>query len=302
MSSKMLRQILAVLLGAVVGWGLLASWQRQKKQADAKGLITLPALSPAATDTIRYMGPADTLVLARSGERWTVNGFAAGKPVVEAFFRAVTDSSTRSELIAESPDSYERLGVDSAHARRLVVTGAGKTLLDLSFGGRGPDFEGFYVRQAGDPRVYLLRGTFANLTVQGQDDWRDRAILAIARDSIGQLEVRRGRTGYKVARGSSGWSIGNGSTDSVALARVLGSFASLRSSGFPRSDQVDSAKFNPAEREVRLFNTGGTPIAELQLDSLSWGWMVRTSGGALYKLDQRMVDQITPLPDSLLKR
>jgi hypothetical protein len=34
---------------------------------------------------------------------------------------------------------------------------------------------------------------------------------------------------------------------------------------------------------------------------MSWGWTVRTAGGRLYKLDQRMVELLTPAPDSLLK-
>ncbi|HWA17315.1 MAG TPA: DUF4340 domain-containing protein [Gemmatimonadales bacterium] len=301
MSPRLLRQIIAILLGAVVGWGLLASWQRQKRAADATSGIVLPALAPASTDTIRYIGPGDTVILARNGTAWTANGFAAAQPVVDAFFHATTDNTSRSELISESATSHERLGVDSTHAKHLVVTGGGKALLDLHFGGRGPDFEGFYVRQGRDPKVFLLRGTFANLTVQGIDDWRDKTLLAVAKDSVGHVDVTRGKTRYQVTRGSSTWSLGNGSADSTRVSQFLGNFTSLRATGFPRPEQMDSAKFAPAERVVELFNLGGTSIGRLELDSISWGWMVRKDG-ALYKLDQRMVDLITPLPDSLLRR
>jgi hypothetical protein len=301
MSTKLLRQIIGILLGAVVGWGLLASWQRQKRAADAKAGIILPALTPAATDTVRYIGPSDTIILARAGSQWTANGFPAGQPVIEAFFRAVTDSTARSELIAESATSHERLGVDSAHAKHLVVIGGGKPLLDLHFGGRGPDFEGFYVRQGTDPRVFLLRGTFANLTVQGIDDWRDKTLLTLVKDSVGHVDVTRGKVRYQLTRGSATWSLGNGIVDSTRASQYLGNFTALRATGFPRPEQVDSARFAPAERSVELFNLASQSLGKLELDSMSWGWMVRTNGGALYKLDQRMVDLTTPLPDSLLK-
>lgn len=300
MSKSLLQRIFMILLLAVIGWGALALFKR--RSADQSVGIVLPPLTPAATDTIRYIGPDDTVIVVRDGTRWSANGFPAGEPVVQAFFRAVTDSSARSELIAESPASYDRLGVDSAHAKHLVVIGSGKPLLDLRFGGRGPDFEGFYVRQANDPKVYLLRGTFANLTVQPVDDWRDKAILAISRDSIGHLDIRRGRTRYQVTRGSGTWSLGKGTADSSKVARLLGGFTALKATGFPAQIQMDSASFAPAEREVQLEGLSGTPLAQVQLDSMSWGWMVRTGNGRLYKLDQKTVDLITPLPDSLLKR
>jgi hypothetical protein len=302
MSPKLLRQIIAIMLGAIVGWGLLASWQRQRRQADSQSGILLPRLEPASTDTIRYTGAGDTVLLARNGTSWTVNGQPAGQPVVEAFFRAASDSATRSELIAESAASHERLGVDSAHARQLLVTGSGKTLLDLRFGGRGPDFEGFYARQGDDPRVFLLRGTFANLTVQGVDDWRDKTLTAIAKDSVGRVEVVRGRTKYQVTRGAASWALGNAIADSAKVSQYLGNFTALRATGFPRPEQADSATFAPAERSVELFSLGSKSLRRLELDSMSWGWMVRTEGGALYKLDQRMVDLITPVQDSLAKR
>lgn len=300
MSPKLLRQIIGILFGAVVGWGLLASWQRQR--ADRNVGVVLPALDPATTDTIRYVGPGDTVVLARNGAGWTANGFPAAEPVVLTFFRAVTDSSARSGLIAESPASHERLGVDSARAKHLVVVGAGKPLLDLYFGGRGPDFEGFYVRQGDDPRVFLLHGTFANLTVQPVDDWRDKTIVAIVRDSIGHAEIRRGKVTYQVTRGAAGWTLGTAVGDSAKVTGFLGRFGSLKGTGFPTWEQADSSTFAPAERELRLFSAADAPVAELQFDSMAWGWTVRTSTGVLYKLDQRIVDLITPSPDSLRKR
>jgi hypothetical protein len=302
MSPKLLRQIIAILLGVIIGWGLLASWQRQRRQADSQHGIMLPALASSSTDTIRYAGSGDSVVLARGAAGWTANGKPAAQPVIEAFFRALADSSTRSELIAESAASHERLGVDSAHARHLTVVGSGKTLLDLHFGARGPDFEGFYVRQGGDPKVFLLRGTFANLTVQGIDDWRDRTLAAIAKDSVGHVEVTRGKSRYQVTRGSSTWMLGNAIADSTRVSQYLGHFTALRATGFPRPEQADSARFAPAERTVELFNLAGTSLRRLELDSMSWGWMVRTEGKALYKLDQRMVDLVTPLPDSLIGR
>ncbi len=299
MSPVLLRRLAAILIVALVVWAGLARLRRS--QTDRSIGVQLPALTPGATDTIRYAGPADTIVLARHEANWTVNGFPAARPVVTAFFRAVTDSSTRSELVAESAASHARLGVDSLKATHLTVRGGGATLLDLSFGSRGPDFDGFYVRQGEDPRVFLLRGTFANLTVQSLEEWRDKVMLAAAADSIGAVEVDRGRTHWRVERDGAGWRLaGAGAADSVKVRHYLTTFVSVPATGFPTAAQVDSAPFAPAERRVQLFGRGGAVLGRMDLDSMPWGWMVRTTDGpGRYKLDQRTVEQLTPESGSL---
>ena len=119
MSPKLLRQIIAILLGVIIGWGLLASWQRQRRQADSQHGIMLPALASSSTDTIRYAGSGDSVVLARGAAGWTANGKPAAQPVIEAFFRALADSSTRSELIAESAASHGLVAIAPSWRRRV---------------------------------------------------------------------------------------------------------------------------------------------------------------------------------------
>jgi Domain of unknown function (DUF4340) len=301
MSSKVLLRIAVVLAVALAVWAVLGVLQRSA--ADQPVGLALPHLAEDSADGISYVGRQDTIRLVRQAPGWAVNGHPASAKVVEAFFRALGDSTARSELIAESAESYGRLGVDTTAGKHLTVTGGGKTVLDLWFGNRGPDFEGFYVRRAGDSRVFLLRGTFADLTVQPLDDWRERQVLSIPTDRISRIEVVRGKTSYGLARSGTAWAFGTGGpADSTRVARFLDQFKELRATGFPTVAQTDSARFAPAERKVTLYGASGQPLAAVMFDSLPSKFVVRVGeGGELFTLDQRMADLVAPGEKSFRK-
>jgi hypothetical protein len=294
MSSKVLLRIAMVLGVALAAWALLAVLRRSA--ADRTVGVPLPTVSPEQADAISYVGPQDSIRLTLTGGVWQVNGHRASATAVQAFFRALGDTSARSELIAQSTASHERLGVDSLKGKRLTVTGGGQTLLDVWFGNRGPDFEGFYIRRAGDNRVFLLRGAFADLTAQPLDDWRDNQVLAIPADSIGGVAVVRGRRSYSLTRVGGGWSLGSGAApDSIRVARFLAQFGELRASSFPGTEEADSARFEPADRRVTLYGRGGQTLAALVLDSIASGFLLRVGdSGEVVKLNTRLADGITP--------
>jgi hypothetical protein len=301
MSSKVLLRIALVLMIALAAWALLAVLRRAA--TDSPVTFLLPHMAADSVETIEYLGRQDTIRLARQGEHWTVNGHPAAPKVVEAFFRAMADTTARSELVAQSAESHARLGVDSAAGKHLTVSGGGKKLLDIWFGSRGPDFEGFYVRHAGDNQVFLLRGTFADLTVQPLDDWREKQVLTLATDSVARIDVVRGKQSYSLARSGSAWTFAKGSAaDSARVARFLTLFKELRATGFPTTSQADSAKFAPAERKVTLFGAAGQPRAVLSLDSLPSVFVLRIGdGGELYTLDQRLTNLVAPAESTLRK-
>jgi hypothetical protein len=301
MSSKVLLRIAMVLGIALAAWALLALWQRWS--SDTPETFALPRLAADSVQSIEYLGKADTIRLIRQGTGWTVNGHPAAPKVVEAFFHALADSGARSELVAQSAESHARLGVDSAAGKHLTVQGGGKALLDLWFGNRGPDFEGFYVRKAGDNRVFLLHGTFADLTVQPLEDWREKLALSLGSDSIARVEVVRGKGGYSLSKSGNAWSFAKGGpADSARVTRWLHQFSELRATGFPTPPQADSARFSPPERRVTLFGTGAAPLAVVSLDSLPSVFVMKLGeGGELYTLDQRMTDLVAPAESTLRK-
>lgn len=301
MSNKMLLRIALVLVVAILAWGGMALLRR--RSVDTPVGFTLPRVNPDSAESIAYVGPQDTLRLQREGKGWTVNGHAAAPKVVETFFRSMADTSLRSELVAQSAESHGRLGVDSVAGKHLTVAGGGKTLLDLWFGNRGPDFEGFYVRQAGDNRVFLLRGTFADLTVQPLEDWREKQVLALAPETIGKVEVGRGKLSYTLTRTGKAWSFAKGgAADSTKVTRWLGVFRELRATSFPNPAQADSARFSPPERMVKLYGVTGEPLASVALDSIASTFVMRVNDQPdLYTLDPQMTNLVVPAESTFKK-
>lgn len=299
MSNKVLLRIAVILGVALLAWGLLALLRRNA--TDSTVSLRLPQLTADSVDAIEYLGPRDTIRLGKQGSSWTVNGHTAAPRVIEAFFRAMADSSARSEMVAQSAESHSRLGVDSVAGKHLTVKGGGKTLLDVWFGNRGPDFEGFYVRRAGEDPVYLMRGTFADLTVQPLEDWRDRLALSLGTDSITRVEVIRGKSSYGLTRSAGGWTFAKGgAADSTRVTRWLAQFKELRATSFPKPGQTDSASFTPAERKVTLYGSGPQPIAVVSLDSLPSTFILKINEGTeRYTLDQKVTDLVVPAESTL---
>lgn len=292
MSAAMLRRIILILAVAVLVWGGLALMKRSR--TDSPAGLALPALPPSDVGQVFLGRGADTVLLTNAGSKWTVNGVPASQGAIAAFLLAASDSTARSELIARSANPHARLGVDTAQARRFTVTVAGKAVLDLLVGNRGPDFEGFYVRRPDEDAVYLLRGDFAEALARGMDEWRDREILAIAADSIGGITVRLGRENFSVARSAGRWTVGGAPGDSIKVARYLAQFGDVRASGYPDPAQLEALSFSPPEREVALLAPDGRTLERLELDSTEAAFWLRNAAGVVYRIDRATADRLTP--------
>lgn len=263
----------------------------------------LPAVAADSVDTITVTSPAETVVVARvpSGG-WTVNGFAASSTAVADLVEAL-DDTVRPELVARSPASFARLGVDSGAARRLAVSRRGGTSVDLLISDRGPDAGGAYVRRPGDSAVYAWSSPLASAVRRGVDEWRDRVIAAVVPDSVRRVVVERGARRYTLERKDSAWTLAGGAAaDSGAVARMLDRFRTLSAGGFPTAAELDSAFRGRRERRVALFGAADTALVTLEFDSTAGAfWVRRAEGGTVYRLPSWDTDQLTP-PDSTLRR
>ena len=299
MNATQLRRIgiaVAVLLAA---WGVSEFWSR--RQDTVTGAWRLPTVAASAIDTVTILHGADTVVLARTpGEPWTVNGFAAASGTVDDLFGALKDTAPP-ELVAESPSSFSRMGVDSAAAWLVRLGSHGTPVLRLFVGGRGPGFDASYVRVPGDAHVYVLEGQLGSVVERGVDAWRDKTIAAVPPESVATVEIERARSHVTLARRGSQWTLGGGrAADSAAVARLLERFHSLTASGFATARETDSLHFERARRRVTLQDAKGHELLALALDSGAANfWVRRASTGTVYRLDFWQADQITPAAGAL---
>jgi hypothetical protein len=298
MSKRALLRTLAVLGVLVVLWGGFALFQ--KSMSDAPVTLELPKLNIADVDRIELTRPSDTVRLVRSAGAWTVNGYAADQSAVADFVGALADSGATSELIARSASSHGRLGVDSA-GRRIEFAKGDRVLLDLIAGsGARSAYQSAYLRRDSEPEVYLYRGKLATFTNRALDQWRNRKIASIKRDSVGRIVIGRGTRTVTVARADSGWTVGGVHADSAAVDRLLTALGDLRAIGFPTAAQLDSIDFAKPHLRLTVLGRGADTLLALVADSATSGYWVRRSGNPeTYQVDFWRMNQLTPSDSAL---
>ncbi len=295
------QQLKRVALGLVVVMFLWGASQLLTRGGDAiEDEVVFPALDALEVDSIFIARPAEELVvLARTGADWRVNGYAASPDQVSQLFNAL-NASVPAQLVATNEALHARMGVDSATAKELRFVQGERTLGTFFFGNAGNVFSSAYVRRAGENRVYQYAGTLSRLVAQDVGEWRDKQVVNVEADSIGNIEVSRGRGGYTLARSDGAWRIGTSEADSAAVARLLGQFAPLTATGFPTEAQLDSADFDRPDLRVTILDLNGDTLAAMAFDSSAAAyWLRRESDGTVFRVLQWKVNQLAPADSTL---
>jgi Domain of unknown function (DUF4340) len=302
MNTQTLKRLSGALLVLVVLWVGLSFARHERR--DTEGRFALATFTPKAVDRALIITGADTIKLVRQDTGWTVGGYRANGAYVDAMLNVLSDTTATSELVAESAASHARLGLDSATAHRLVVMQGARPLAALLVGGQGGTYGTSYVRKPGDNASWQLQGTLSQIANRSLDDWRDKTIVHLDPDSVGAIDMQRGKKTWRLTRADSGaWTMGAAAGDSSAVAAVLNQFRTLQASSFASATQADSANFARPDRSVRLTSRSGVPLVSLVMDSTAGGFWVRRAGDSVtYKLDSWLANQVVPVDSTLRKR
>ena len=301
MSPQFLKRLASALAGLLILWLGLTFFRRAGR--DSTSSFQLPKVDRNAVDGVVIARATDTVRLAKQGANWTVNGLSAGPALVGQLFDAMADTAAQSELIAESASSHDRLGIDSAKARRLSFRQGDKTVAELLIGSRGGNFESAYVRSPGQSAVYQIKGRLIEYAERSVDDWRNKRIVEIQPDSVATVEVQVGKKGYTLARADKSWTLNGGPADSAAVANLLNQFKTLDAAGFATAAQADSANFAAPDKLIRLKAAGDRPLAVLAVDSTAAGFWVRREGDpTVFRIDSWILNQLAPIDSTLRKK
>ncbi len=297
MSSQQLKRVALGLVVVIFLWG--ASHIVTRGGDEPESDIVFPALDAVDVDSIIISRPADTLILARTGTAWTVNGRDASADAISQMFNALNAASP-APLMATRDALHARMGVDSASAKRLRFVHGERSLGTFLFGNRGSLFNSVFVRRSGEAEVYQYTGSLSRLVDQGIDDWRNKQVVDLEADSIGSVVVSRRRGGYTVTRADSGWTVGASPADSAAVERLLGQYGPLTATGFPTDAQLDSANFDRPDLTVTVLGLTGDTLAALAFDSSAAAyWLRRGSDGTVFRVLQWKVNQLAPADSTL---
>jgi hypothetical protein len=305
MSSKQLLRLLALLAAVVLLWGAVALASRRSDEGSAE---VISKVDTAAIDSMVLVAPGDTNVIRRGPKPggWQVNGHAADSQAMSQTLEALA-SPMAADLVARNPSSHARLRVTEDSGRRVRVLGQGRALVDVLAGKQSSEGGGVYLRRANQPEVYVIRGELSTALTRPGDEWRDRTIASVPRDSVARIEISRGKRSYSLRRREGRWVLGSGApADSAAVAGLLSSYGKLEAAGFAGKSQRDSLRFDRRRRSARLFDAAGKPLLSLVFDSIGSGIWVRVEqqgsrATESYRLDSWTADQLTP-PDSTLRK
>lgn len=303
MTGTQLKRIAIALVAAIFLWGLVEIAGTGGDVVE-EGLV-LPAIALAELDAVRFVRDGDTVVIARAGaDAWTVNGIGASPNEISALGAALAGGAA-GNMVARNPESHARMQVDEASAKRLTVARGDQILGDVLVGAAGRAYQSAYARRPDADEVYLVEHALIPMFDRQVNDWRDKRVVVVAADSIGSIEVRRGRTGYVVARADGGWAVDGRATDSTRVQRLVDGIATweVPPTGFATAAQADSADFRRPERELRLLSSTGAELAAVAFDSTDGAFWARRAGDeTVYRIYSWKVNELTPADTSLLER
>jgi hypothetical protein len=291
MNAKQLKWVTISLLVAMALWAV--SEALTKRPDDRQNARVLPE-DVEGINRMVITTSEDTVILARTGTRWKVNGYDVAVAQMTSLFEALSDSG-ESEIVATNPSVHERMGV-ADDGRRLTFFRDLDTAAVVIFGNTGRDGTSRYARLEGSDAVYLYTGPLTDALDNDLDDWRDNVIADVMPGDVAAVVVRGGSIPYILTRQTDGrWAIGDEVADSATAERLLTRYRPLEAAGFASATQLDSIDLISPDREVMLLGATGDTLAAMVFDSTDAGyWVRRVDGQTVYQLPHNRVDQLMP--------
>ncbi|HVA57647.1 MAG: DUF4340 domain-containing protein [Gemmatimonadaceae bacterium] len=299
MSTKQLLRLVIILVVLLGVWGVMVLTRRPSHDRDVR--LAFPSIDTATVDTVAITAHGDTALLVRAaGRQWMVNGYPAAKTNVRQMLYALRDTSNRLIVVAQSPAAEASLGVTADSGQRVRIVAGGRTVLDWTTGHQTDDYAGLYVRPTAGDAVYAMHGTLVGSFGHKLDEWRDRTIVALAREGVQRVDVEHGRDKYSVIRGPKAWMVGQATADSAVAARLVNQLNPLTAQAFATPAQAAAANFGHPTARVRVFGPTGALLADILFDSTKAGvWARADSGRTVYQVGDWVLATLAPTERTL---
>lgn len=295
MSAKTLKILVWVLVIALALWGgvtLVSRWTGGGPTAAPALADLLQRARADSVSLVRLEGPDDSVVLRRTGKKWTVNGLATDSTIVANFFSTLNNTKIGA-LVSTNPANQAAMGVSKDSAWTLAFDLAGKTHT-LLVGKTGPRYGTAYVRLPNQDRVYLANGNLHSEVTRRRDGWRNKRIVSVDTSAVHRVEIRRDGHAYTLVRADSTWTLaGGGAADQTAVQDILEELSGLQASGF--IEKGDSLGKRPEGAHIVALSASGDTLGQLSLGSGKGARWARTPGDSVtYRLAAWHVDRLVP--------
>ena len=282
----------------------------QKKENKAGGIDLTHLKKDGVKEIIIDKGENGSLKLI-SDDGWKVGGYMADKQEIDDFFRELHNTRIGS-MVSKNRANHQSFNVDDKHGYKLtIVPLSDKTEKSFIIGNEARGFDSFYIRKAGDDRVYIAHSRLRRFLENDLDSWRDKTVLNLSKEGLSIIKIRYPDSNTITLRSEDGkgWRYvgrdGKGTDVSEdIMSRLFNTISPLRAVGFVHKDK-DIKRFKDAKNKtlVEFIDRSGKKITHLSLLKDKGEWLGMVEGkDEVYRIPSYRVESLLIKESDLKKK
>lgn len=223
----------------------------------ASGSTAAPLVTydSSAVDKMEIHSSLGEVVLEKQAGKWMVvkpvRYLASEEAVTSALGKG--RSITLASMVSSNPEKQSMFMVDSSGTLVRMYEKENERAA-FWIGKPSSTFRENYVRREGSNEVFLATELLTPSFARRLDEWREKKIFSMEKESITSVGFRYGDTTFTLALEDSIWRIGTQTAQEAAVTSFLGALTT-----FSTDDFVDSAISSPP-RITATIEVGGTQI------------------------------------------
>lgn len=242
-----------IILGLVVVLGLLYLLTRENQVSVGVKRLKLPTFTAGQVTRIEIKAK-EPVVLVKENDNWRLELKSGDKTrfvrADHANVNSMLDAASQlrhSHYVTNLKEKLPELGLEGEEAVDVKIFTGDEVAWNLILG-KNATGSGRYAKLPSENDVYVVRGSFWQLTRNGLIDWRDREIMPIKEGEISSFKLLKGKDPHIVltkAKEGDEWRVDESQkalpkgfrVDKNALASLVRAALNLRASSF-----VDEAR------------------------------------------------------------
>jgi len=299
-----------IILGLIAVLGLIYLLTREEHISVGVKRLKLPTFSQDNVDRVEIKSKDDVVLVKQDG-KWLIElPDSGGTRFVRADQSNVSSlldaalSVRHSHYVTNMKEKFKELGLEGEESTLIKISASGTPVWQLVLG-KNAVGSGRYAKTPEDNDVYVVRGSFWQLTRNGLNDWRDRDIVPVKEGEVTSFKFyQKGEPYISLVKEKDGeaWVFDQQQkvlpkgfrADKSALANLVRSSLNLKASGFvdeERDLKMPVAKFivHDGEKNYEVLFYAGTNDTYLAK---------RTDDPQIYEISKFNFDRINkPIED-----
>ncbi len=309
----MKRQTILILLGIAVILLLITFYPVIRdyinpalKNSGVPSPVDTSILLPSRIDKITISKNAEEKkVIKRTQKGWNVGEYPADKEEIKRFLNEIKTIKV-DHIVSKNKENHALYQVDDRNGDRITLFEGGKQIFSFIAGKEAAGPRSLYIRVKDDDRVYQTISDirwFLNFSV---NDWRDKKIVKLTKDSIYKVEIDSPEAKLEFFRKDGKKWFFKEKEEAKRLKDtfiddILEAVVGLKGAGFVEA-KSDIKTFKKAKKTtyIKLFDASGGRLLSLKLVKHSDEWWAALEGGPyIYKVPTYRLNALLIKPSDI---